>query len=440
MAEGNTSTTTTASISDYPQLPLLDIFGYVPLVDLLHIDEVCRAWQKLKPAACSQRRHLIIANDQTSLQLIDKPDLEYHKEVGLTVGETDLPFQKPKVRPDLNYFFIGHSRLLQATLDRLLELLPNLKVFRLVQQHGSHEELSKVNQLLAHYRHQLVEVKICFKGAANVIQRRESSRVEVLQHSYRLMFLSLMASLNRLTALRSLKLNFRPPPDCPVVLDDRQVAAHCLSDVAGRLKSLDLYTRFEFGSDNSVNLKSDIRLLKQVLFRMRDGKKAVAGEEGSKSKQQHPPQPMKEKDLAGKLSKLTLQQHPPQPTEEKDLELYLSETPLTLKTLISLGPGPVAVGLRTIPIDGNLSADSAAEYKALARLARQSPYLQAVAVKLKSFNIRRLVESLSSLKELIRLNIFCSPTDISSYFTLSPSPPVDIGQLMPVMPSVKTLR
>ncbi len=414
MAETNTST---ASISDYPELPLLTIFDYVPLRNLLHIDEVCRAWQKLKPEACSRRRHLIIANDQTDLQLIDKPDLEYHRELGLIVGETDLPFPKPKVRPDLNYFFIGHSRLLQATLDRLLELLPNLKVFRLVQLHGSHEELSKVNQLLAHYRHQLVEVKICFKGAANVIQRRESSRVEVLQHSYRLMFLSLMASLNRLTALRSLKLNFRPPPDCPVVLDDRQVAAHCLSDVAGRLKSLDLYTRFEFGSDNSVNLKSDIRLLKQVLFRMRDGKKAVAGEEGSKLKQQHPPQP----------------------TEEKNLELYLIETPLTLKTLISLGPGPVAVGLRTIPIDGNLSADSAAEYKALARLARQSPYLQAVDVNLKSLHIRRLVESLASLKELIRLNIFCCPSDISSYFTLSPSSPVDIGQL-PVMPSVKTLR
>ena len=438
MANGNTSTT--ASISDLPQLPLLTIFDYIPLPNLLHTDEVCRAWKELKPEACSRRRHLIIANGETDLETLQPSCIESIRLPRLDGEETNSSYLKPKVRFDHNALFIGHSRPLQTILDRVLELMPNLKVFRLVQQHGSPKELSKVNQLLTHYRHQLVEVKIFFKGDANVIQRRESSRVEVLQHSYRLMFLSLMASLNRLTALRSLELTFRPPPDCPVVLDDRQVAAHCLSDVAGRLKSLDLYTRFEFGSDNSYNLKSDIRLLKQVLFRMRDGKKAVAGEEGSKSKQQHPPQPMKEKDLAGKLSKLTLQQHPPQPTEEKNLELYLSETPLTLKTLISLGPGPVAVGLRTVSIDGILSADSAAEYKALARLARQSPYLQAVAVKLKSFNIRRLVESLSSLKELIRLNIFCSPTDISSYFTLSPSPPVDIGQLMPVMPSVKTLR
>ena len=399
MAEKNTSTT--ASISDLPQLPLLTIFDYIPLVDLLHIDEVCRVWKEQKPAACSRRRQLIIASDQADLTLLVPHRLESIRlpRLGSKNISSDL---KPKVTSfDLHAFFIGHSRLLQATLDRLFKLLPNLTVFRLVQQHGSHDELSKVNQLLAHYRNQLVEVTIWFWGE---LTKGERNRAEK-QLAFQQMFLALMASLNRLTELRSLELNFQSPLNCPVVLNDRQLATHCLPDVANRLKWLKFCTRLELS--NSNNFAADVRLLKQILFQMRDGDKAVSGE-GSKSMQQ-------------------------QPNKQENFELHISETPLTLRTLVSLGPGPVAAGLRAVEIDGKFSADSKAEYKALARFARQSPHLQTLNISLKSLSIRRLVESLASLKELVILNICCYTVPNPLKETLN------IGQL-PVLPSVKLLE
>ncbi len=398
MAEENTSTTT-ASISDLPQLPLLTIFEYIPLPNLLHIDEVCRAWQKLKPEACSRRRHLIIANDQTDLSVFTQSSIESIQMLTQLDGKGNC-----SQHSDLYALFLRYSRPLQTTLDRLFELLPNLKVFRLVQQHGSHEELSKVNQLLAHYRHQLVEMSIWFFGELtdDEINRAES------QLAFQQMFLSLMASLNRLTALRSLELNFQSPVNCPVVLNDRQMAAHCLPDVTSRLTCLKFITRLEV-SDSRNNFAADVRLLNQVLLRMRDGggaDKAVIGE-SSKLKQQ--------------------------PKKQENLELYVHGTPLTLRTLISLGPGPVAAGLRAVKIDGMFSADSAAEYKALARLARQSPHLQALTVHVRSLSIRRLVESLASLQELAHLHICCHPVPNSS------PEAVNIDQL-PVMPSVKSLE
>ncbi|KAH9407332.1 hypothetical protein TYRP_012883 [Tyrophagus putrescentiae] len=367
---------TTVSISDLPELPLLTIFDYIPLPNLLHIDEVCRAWKKLKSAACSRRRHLIIASDQVGLKLLQQPT-----EINLV----------PVTVNNHNVLFIGRSRLLQTTLKRLFKLLPNLKVLRLARQQGSHEELSKVNKLLGHYRPQLVEVTIWFWGELTDGDFDES------QFAFHQKFLWLMASLNRLTALRSLELNFRSPPNCPVVLNDRQLATHCLPDVVGRLTCLKFHTRLE-GSNFHNNFPADARLLKQILLQMRD-EKATATTKGT-----------------------------------RNLQLYVRETPLTLKTLVSLGPGPVAAGLRSVSIDGKFSADSAAEYKALARFARQSPHLQAVAVSLKSLRIRRLAESLSSLKELVNLHIFCHPVPSSL-----PQSPVNIRHL-PVLPSVSFLR
>ena len=130
---------------------------------------------------------------------------------------------------------------------------------------------------------------------------------------------------------------------------------------------------------------------------------------------------------------MTVHQQPPQQKKQKDLELYVKGTPLTLKTLVSLGPGPVAAGLRSVSIDGKFSADSAAEYKALARFARQSPHLQTLNISLKSLHIRRLVESLASLQELINLRIFSYPV----LFSLPETANID---QLPVMPSVKFLE
>ena len=414
MVEGKISTTTittltsktitTTSISDLPQLPLLIIFDKISLLNLLRIDEVCRAWKELKPAALSRRRHLVITNDRDGLNWLTHPGLESdYRLLRQVLNEDGSPYLKPRLHLDLQALFI--NRYLPPLSATLLKLLPNLKVLRLVHQYGSFHELWKVNQLLTHYRHQLVEVTIWFWGWRTSC---EPNQAEV-QHAFQKMFLSLMTCLNRLTALRSLELNFWAAPGCPVILDDNQLATHCLPDVIGRLKWLKFITCFESNdSGRCGGGAADARLLKQILFRMRDENKSVEREE-SKVKQQ-------------------------QPKKQEALELYVDKIPLTLRTLIPLGPGPVAASLRSVKIDGVFSGNSEAQYKTLARFARQSPHLQALTLGLKSLNIHRLVESLAPLKELVNLSIFCYPAN-------SPlSETVNIDGQLPVMPSVKSLE
>ena len=394
-AKTSSTSTSKTTISDLPELPLLTIFDFIPLPDLLHIDEVCRAWQGLKSAALRRRRHLIIANDPADLKQLAEPGFDSKDSLMQLILEDDgTPLVRLKVRLDRHALFIGHDRTLRsATLDRLIELLPNLKVFRYVQHYGCCEELWKVKHLLTHYRQQLVEVSICFQGALSGAQR---SLVEV-QRAFRAMFISLLTSLNRLSELRSLELSFRAAPGCSVDLDDHQLPANCLPDLVGRLTHLKFNTRSEFdGANESDHYVSDARLLRAVLFRMRD-EKSGGGSSAEKAVLQ---------SSVGLKSKPQQQQL--QPMVPENLELYVDSTPLTLKTLILLGPGPVAAGLRTVEIDGMFSGESAAEYKALSRLARQSPHLQALTVGLKCLGIRRLVESLSSLKELLYLSISCA--------------------------------
>ena len=420
-SSSSTFPTSTTTILDLPQLPLLTIFDNIPLPNLLHIDEVCRAWQKLKEPALGRRHQLIITSGKADLALLASQNLDsqQHSLLGMIFEENGPQrLMHHQMRLDRHALFIGRSRSLQkaATLDRLLRLLPNLKVFRYVQQNGSNQELLKVTQLLDHYRHQLVKVTIWFWGELS-FTGGERNRSEQ-------MFTLLMTSLNQLTALRSLELNFQPLPGCPVVLNDHQLAAHSLPDVVGRLKWLKFNTRLEFDGLSEPGYVSDARLLSQVLFRMRDEKGGGGGDKvvaaaSSKSKQ--------------KQRKQKQQKQKQQKKKQEDLELYVTGTPLTMRTLISLGPGPVASGLRTVEIDGIFSAASAVEYKALARLARQSPHLQALTVHVKSFSIHRLVESLASLTELVYLYIFCRPAN-------NPPPrTVNISKL-PVLSSVKKLE
>ena len=422
MATSKTSTSTSIStsettISDLPELPLLTIFDFIPLPNLLHIDEVCRIWQGLKPAALRRRRHLIIANEPADLEQLAQPNQK--RLLRLVLEEDGTPLVKLKLRLDRHAIFIGRAQPLRSeTVDKVLELLPNLKVFRYVQRYGCYEELWKVKHLLTHYRQQLVEVTICFFGAVN-LAGGQRSLIEV-QHGFLAMFISLLTTLNRLSALRSLELTFQAAPGCPVDLDDHQLPANCLPDLVGRLTKLKFDTRTEYdGNRQSDHYASDARLLRAVLFRMRDEKqggaeKAVKSSAGSKSKPQQ------------------LEQQQQQPKVQEDLELYVDSTPLPLKTLIPLGPGPVSAGLRTVEIDGIFSGDSAAEYKALARFARQSPHLQALTVSLKCLGIRRLVESLASLKELLYLCINCAANN-------PPPETVNIRRL-PALPSVRSMR
>ena len=398
---------------------MLTIFDYIPLLNLLHIDEVCRAWQGLKPVALNRRRHLFIVNDPEDLNVQADPAFDSKEGLMELILEDDgTPLVKPLVRLDRHAFFLGFDESLQtATLNRLIELLPNLKVFRYVQRYGTYEELRNVKHLLTHYRQQLVEVSIFFQGVPGFYYDRQSF-VE-MQRAFLAMFISLLTILNRLSALRSLELTFQAAADNPVDLDDHQLFANCLRNLVGRLTYLKFNTRIKYdGKIDSDPYASDSRLLKNVLYCMRDKKsgadKAVQSSAGSKSKsQQQQPQQL-------------------QPKVQEDLKLYVDCTPLTLRTLVSLGPGPVAVGLRTVKIDGMFSGDSAAEYKALARLARQSPHLQALTVSLKCLSIRLLVESLASLKELVYLNISCAAN--------KPPPETENSRRLPALPSVRSLK
>ncbi|KAH9392414.1 hypothetical protein TYRP_005490 [Tyrophagus putrescentiae] len=418
MAVSKISSTSTykTTISDLPELPLLTIFDFIPLLNLLHIDEVCLVWKGLKPAALCRRRHLIIADDPADLYVLNDPAFDSDSFLEKILKDDGTPLVKPLANLDRHAIFLGFNKSLQtATMNRLIDLLPNLKVFRYVQYSGSYDELWRVKQLLTHYRHQLIEVNIDFHGKQGFYYDRQS--FVAMQCTFLAMFICLLVTLNELTALRSLELTFQAPADNPVDLDDHQLYVNCLSNLVGRLTHLKFNTRIKYdGNIDSDPCASDTRLLKTVLFCMRNKKSAA------------------DKAVFQSLAsfKLKPRQQQLQPKVQEDLKLYVDSTPLTLRTLVSLGPGPVSAGLRTVKIDGIFSANSAAEYNALARFARQSPHLQALTVSLKCLCIWRLVESLASLNELVYLNISCAAN----------SPPMETGNTrrLPTLPSVKALK
>ncbi len=398
MASLITKQTPQCSIADLFELPLLTIFDHLPLLDLFHIDEVCRAWQELKRAALLRRRQLIITNNnQCSLPLLDSP---YHRGLQSAAadsllrlvkeeekkeddkGTTYWPYWQIKVGLDRHVLHLlrggeeggevdgdgnGNGRRLETPqVDRLAELLPNLTVLCVALTGSDLVDLQNVKQLLAHYRHQLLEVTLCFRKPEDSDRRQESSQTGEA------VFASLLDSLRHLTALRTLEVNFQSPPDNALLaLQNVRLAA------VNRPRTL---FRFEAFAADAEDREKEIWLLEDILqwYGM--------------------PQEL------GSLLEPTLSLEP--------IELYCTGMELSLRRLITFGPGHVSAGLRLVAIAdvfGDSSDNAEAKYKALAKFARQAPNLVHLTVSVKRLEgIRKLVEALArpaTLRSLVHLTI-----------------------------------
>ncbi len=125
-------------------------------------------------------------------------------------------------------------------LDKVIQLLPNLKELTILETLGSFAELWKIKFLLHHYRFQLEHVNIRFisKKADDFEGDLNSVRAE-----YQRLFASLFATLNNMTALTTLELSFtlNEGLETPIKID---------LSVASQLKKLSVFTNGFSGTDD----------------------------------------------------------------------------------------------------------------------------------------------------------------------------------------------
>ena len=392
--------TSTSTIADLPQLSLLTVFDHLPLLDLFHIDEVCRAWAQLKTAALLRRRQLIIDNDHPAGQKLLEAGVQQWPAESLIHlvkedGETGLtPYARPRGSLDRHTLVISALRLggiQPETLDRLTELLPNVVVLRVFTRTIAHSsELWKVKQLLSHYRQQLVEVTVWFWESFSLL-RGERSKAEV-EGASAAMFTSLMATLGQLKALRRLEVNYQAPPTCTLQVPPESVR---LAAVVSGLKSLSFRTCLTFdGPGDRKDRTQDARLLEKILQESFGRGRGV---------------------VEGGSANLT----PP--------ELYCAGTPLSLRTLVAFGDAQsgslISVGLRSVDIadvfDDQGTTTSPAAYRALAKFARQAANLEQLAIRLKGPPLRILRKVIEALASSASPNSLCSLVHLKITFAVS---------------------
>lgn len=190
-----------SSIGHLPDLAMLSIFDNLPLLDLIHADEVCPRWRSLKPAAFRRRKILIIVHDKSDLKALES-----------------------EIAPEM--------------LDGIVHLMPHLKVIRIVQLDGSYHELLKIKYLLQQYRSQLLDLSLWFWGRPN------EETAEAIRSGFKGHFASLFSTLNSMTALESLYLNLQTHTGLGTVIPLEL-------SIAGRLKSLNVCTFCFDGQDDS---------------------------------------------------------------------------------------------------------------------------------------------------------------------------------------------
>lgn len=216
---------------DLPELSLLSLFHSLPLHYLLHIDEVCRDWSRLKTEALRQRKELIIVSHEIHLDPLKWPDNGlfwsiFDRHLAQVKNEEDgSPYIKLKTGLD-RHVLPAYSITL-FIFDQITTLMPKLKVLRIIQFDCTFSELKQINRLLTFYRSQLVELTLCFQWGIGDIILEENP------------FTPLFSALNSMTVLKSLKL-FLSPPYNPLIGSRVSIAIADLS-VLIRLKIVVLY-------------------------------------------------------------------------------------------------------------------------------------------------------------------------------------------------------
>ncbi len=186
-----------------PELSLLSLFHSLPLHYLLHIDEVCSDWVRLKTEALCERKELIIVEDKFDLKKFTQPNNSFYYDVfdklhcNVKNEKDGSPYYKLRVCLDQHALY---AKLISPIMsDQITKLLPKLKVLRIFRPICSFSELEQIIQLLTFYRHQLIEVTIIF-SLYNKKRKWENS-------DYTSKFTMFFSALNNMTVLTSLKLS-----------------------------------------------------------------------------------------------------------------------------------------------------------------------------------------------------------------------------------------
>ena len=188
------------NISMLPELPLLHIFDKIPLCELLNIDKVCQAWGgKLKTTALARRQELIILHGNCAVD-----------ELGLSeFNPSSLIMQNNKIQSRLStanascHTLTVKEPFAQVAAKKIADLMPNVKVLRVIQARNSTTIQQWLQFLLNRYGKQLVVFTIHYHYDSSTLHSKEL--LEKAQTTNNRLFSSFLQSMRSMSALKHME-------------------------------------------------------------------------------------------------------------------------------------------------------------------------------------------------------------------------------------------
>lgn len=110
-------------ISDLPDVAMLTIFDNLPLLDLLHIDEVCSKWKNMKLSALARRKQLDIVPYAETLNTFENPSFEL---LCFATNDDGSPSYPVNVVLDSHAIYVTEI-ITHQMLDKIIDIMPNLR-------------------------------------------------------------------------------------------------------------------------------------------------------------------------------------------------------------------------------------------------------------------------------------------------------------------------
>ena len=198
----------TMALSSLPDSVLLTIFDYLPIVDLMSIDVICRRWAGLAPTAFQRRRSLTLVSDIDDLELLRWSSAMTCNLVELLQDEENpkSPLLKtiPKLEAiSLHALQIG-GELHPAISSLLVNRFPKIVHLKIVQKQVAIGVLEQMAFLLSIYSANLKSLTLHFSHSNQMIAFDDHNDLLDIVNS-------LFFELNSLPRLRHLSLHLDLP-------------------------------------------------------------------------------------------------------------------------------------------------------------------------------------------------------------------------------------
>lgn len=249
-----------ASLSSLPDNVLLTIFDYMPIVDLMSIDFVCRRWAAMSPTAFQKRQSLTLVSAINDLELLRWSSVMTTDLVDLLVDEEKPKSPLIKTIPKFEAIFLHAvqigGELHPAISSLLVNRFPKIAHLKVVQKQVSIGVLEQITFLLNVYGAQLLSLNLHFSHSTQMIGFDDHNDILDIVTSF-------FFELNSLSQLRHLSLhldlpNLRLPFHLPLLIQLNSLSLHTTGLFYQEDSDIIVDSLYTYGASNDQLTSIDI--------------------------------------------------------------------------------------------------------------------------------------------------------------------------------------